>query len=379
MTIMKAHVRRFLDRRLVRALCATYQWLVQEVMKYYAEGIGWELIRRILRGKVADLSHIERRALEVLVCNGIWWGHRRWLLGYAGQSTCRLCHSEVGDARHTLHGRCEAMHFDLTCRAALGKARSLPNQACEAGLRPLAEMGLPPLTIQWRPRDEQHTEGDMPIVDIVNLYGDGSGYHQSSLKTSRASWAVVLMNDGNDGLPRNQTARAVARAEVPGWFRTVPRGEMLAIEFALSRVGSRMTYIGDCQSGIGACHDGVPSSLRSSRNVNADIWTRIGQLMDDKRDHVHFVKTRAHRSRASAELAWDDGVDNWHGNREADHYCKSLIRQPAMDDPEVKMASVATELAITTINFIGHNAGWFFRRAADACLQRLCANPNVAR
>ncbi len=367
---MRAHVRRHLDRRLLHALCNSHHWSTHEVVLQYAEGIDWETIRRALRGKVANLSLVERRALEVLVCNGIWWDQRRWLMGYAGRASCHFSRADVGDARHTLHGQCIAMHFDLMCRTAMGEARSPPCQALTAGLRPLGEMGLPPQVIKWRPREEQHVEGDIPIVDVAKLYGDGSGYHQNLLRTSIASWAVISMKEGDAEQPCGEAARATARAEVPGWFRTVPRGEMLAIEHALKRVGVMMTYVGDCRSAIDACRDGVPNLMRSSLNVNADIWTRIGKLMDDKRGHVHFIKTKAHRSRACAERTWDDGVEHWRGNREADHWCKILIRQLAENDPDIKHATNMTATAIDVINYIGFTAGWYFRCAPEYCRRK---------
>ncbi len=227
---------------------------------------------------------------------------------------------------------------------------------------PIAEMGLLPIVTKWEPTAPTVVEGDCTTAESVRLYGDGSGYHQSDQRLARASWSVVRMRTAGDDSDAARQPEAAMRGYVTGWFRTVPTGELCAVAHALERVALRMVYVGDCKFVLEGCIHGVPQSLRSSGSVNADLWRRIGQLLDDKGEHVDFVKAKAHRSLGAAAMEGERGVMDWHGNCAADEHCKSLIRQEAAADPRVGQQLRAAQLYEAVANFLGYTAGWTLQR-----------------
>ncbi len=134
MGILRAHVRRDLDRRLIESLCHTRGWDLEEVELKYRHGIDWEAARCVLRGKATRLPPVQRRALEVLMCNGYWWDARRCDMGYADDPMCKKCGDFIGTPSHSLHGECEATALDLALRVAGGGSRCIPNRAKLPGL-----------------------------------------------------------------------------------------------------------------------------------------------------------------------------------------------------------------------------------------------------
>ncbi len=367
MTILKAHVRRLLDRRCLRALCAAKGWVTDEVMNSYAEGIDWNLLRLILRGKVLRLPPIAYKALEVLCCNGIWWDARRWASGLEGHGSCRACLAATGSALHSIMGDCSAMASDLALRCAAGGTRGVPEQALQPGLRPLLELGLPPLVNKWAPALDTPTEG-FSLGHLEGLlYGDGSGYLQRHRRLSSASWAVVRISTP----PPGQVVAPVTaslRGIVPGWFRTVPRGELMAAENAIRHCGINTCCVGDCKFVIEGCRVGVPTQLCSSRSFNAGLWRRISSLLDDKAGCIHFIKTKAHRSESAARLSDDDSMLNWAGNFQADRHCKSLIRDAALHDERLEHQRHMTEVAAHAIDHLAFITSWVSKRFPEVFL-----------
>jgi hypothetical protein len=287
-------------------------------------------------------------------------------MGYADDPICRICGELPGTAVHCLHGECAAMNSDLVWRSASGKSKFLPRAAADPALRPLAEMCLPPVVTKWEPVPPQPVEGDCPTVECARLYGDGSGYNQRHKRLCQASWSVVRMADSRDASEDDCQPAAAMRARVPGWYRTVPRGELYAVAHALERVGLRMVYVGDCRLVIDGCRQGVAQSLRSSGNANADIWRRIGQLLDDRGAHVEFVKVKAHRSSTAAAGEGALGMLDWSGNRAADSHCKSLIKHEATMDPRVNEQLRAARLYVAVAEYLGFTAGWAMQRQPAA-------------
>ncbi len=158
----------------------------------------------------------------------------------------------------------------------------------------------------------------------------------------------------------------VSRQVVPGWFRTSARAELLAAAAAVERSALNAVYVGDCSHVIAGCGVGVPQKFLSASSINADIWRRLARAIRDREGQIAFVKTKAHRSRARAELDTNDSLTNWHGNRAADAACKELAAAEAETHGGADMLLRTRELCTQTLEVLAFAGGWAFQFMPEA-------------
>ncbi len=369
--LLLEHARLHLDYNLLEHLCVEYSWPAADVMQVYKGGVDWPLIRRALNGKVGELGALERHALELLVCNGFWSDERRWKAGYQGHSSCRACAWEAGGIQHIIHAQCSAMEWHTSQRRALGLSIQLPEAALSEGYQPLACMGLPPRSRKWEPVPAEPHEGHISMAAGRDLFGDGSGLNQSSREGALATWAVTrLERDGPVEAPRDVKLVEAARGRVAGWFQTVPRAELSAMEFALRHMAIDGRYIGDCAFALEGAALGVPLHLRAAGSFNADLWRLIHRRIEDIGPQVGFKKTKAHRSMAAAEVDPHDGVWYWHGNQHADAQCKDLVKTIERQDGGAEQADMMEATAVAVFRLVSSSVTWAFRNLGDFEPQR---------
>ncbi len=360
--LLREHARLHLDFNLLERLCVEHSWPAAAVMQVYRGGIDWSLIRRALNGKVGELSALEKRALELLVCNGFWSDARRWRAGYQGHATCRACAWEEGDLQHIVHAQCSAMQWHRAQRRAIGLSHRLPEEAMGDGYQPLSCMGLPPRAGKWEPVPEQPHEGFISMAAGRDLFGDGSGLHQNSREIAVATWAVTrLEREGPVENPRDIKLVEVARGRVAGWFQTVPRAELTAMEFALRHMAVDGRYIGDCAFAVEGAALGVPIHLRSADSFNADLWRVIHRRIVDVGPQVGVKKTKAHRTMAAAEADPHDGLWYWQGNQYADAQCKSLAKAIAGRGGVHERLDNLEATVVAVFRFVSSSVAWTFR------------------
>jgi hypothetical protein len=116
------------------------------------------------------------------------------------------------------------------------------------------------------------------------------------------------------------------RGVVPGYFSTVPRGEILALLKHLLHVGPAAVYVGDCQHVLDSVRHGVCPRLLLARGKNPDLWAKVKTALDDHGALMPVVKIKAHASRSSA-VASGTPAEDWDGNDAADRHCRQLARQ----------------------------------------------------
>ncbi len=359
LAVVRDQARRHLDHELLERLCVAKGWPTEAVMAQYGNGIEWDTVRDVLEGRIGDLSPVERRGLEVVVCDAYWTDEQKYDSGYLDSASCRLCGWEAGGDGHILQARCGAMAAFTAMRQAAGQPALFPDHLLAPGLEPLAHLGLPPRLFGWEPVQEQPVQGGLRLGEGGNICGDGSGFRQNLREFRVATWAAVRMDAvDNTG---TATVSESARGVVAGWFPTVPRAELLAMEFGLRHAAVPSAYLGDCGFAVQGAQQGVPSKLTSSRNFNADLWRRIKWVVDDVMPGVDVIKTKAHRSLTAAQQDIMDGVDNWLGNRAADNECKNLARRIAACDGRVARAARAESEAVQVLQVLAASAAWSFR------------------
>ncbi len=359
--IMRSHIRRHLDRLLIERICIDRQWDLSSVAQTYTNGIEWSLIRRFLNNK--ELPANEKWAFELLACGAIWDDVRRWQAGFVGHGTCRACMWELGTLDHFMHDGCTAMASDRALRTAGGGPPHLvPSAARLPGLEPMALLGLPPKIVAWTPVPHQEPDGQFDDFTDGKIYGDGSGILQSHPEIRKATWAIVSTHATTDDIedPSSIIKQSIT-APVPGWFPTVPRGELWAAVMALQKGLIPMSYVGDCRMVIDGCSHGVALDLMSSNSKHADLWRRLAALLYDHGPGIQFIKTKAHRSRAQASADLTDDLDNWHGNRAADSVCKGLAKRMAQEDGKVEELLNFEALFTRTAQALSFGASWMLR------------------
>ncbi len=287
MAVLRAQARRHEDILLLARLARRRSWNLDAILVEYVHGIDWWLLRRMLARKVGDRTPPERRILAVVASGGFWPEDRRYQCGYRDSSLCEACMLEVGTGVHRIHD-CGAMSNDLIFAVAAGHLPRLPRDARKPALAPLLEMGLPPRPEPWQPIDGSYEDGHLTMDADQWVCGDGSGYHQQVLEARVATWAVVKKGRDANGKP---TVAETFRGTVDGWYPTVPRGELSALNAHLRHAGLGSTYVGDCRHVLEGAEKGVPRPLTSSANINADLWRITRQLLDDHGGGVKVRKT----------------------------------------------------------------------------------------
>ncbi len=341
-------------------LAQRFAWDTDAVLEKYVHGVDWWLVRQILNAKAGDLLPAERRILAVVISGGFWPEHRRYHSGLCASPLCNSCRLEDGTPSHRLHD-CSAMAADIVLGVAGGQIPKLPEEARQPGYAPLLEMGLPPRAVPWQPITGQYVEGALTVDPGGNThsFGDGSGFNQQSVESRVATWAVIRAGpDGKGGTAAVETLRGI----VDGWYPTVPRGELTAMNAHIRHAGLTDTYVGDCRHVLDGVERQVPTCLTSSTNINADLWRETRRLLNDHGGHIRVIKTKAHRSRARAETDHIDTLYNWIGNSLADAAAKSLARAAADTlgyDTEVERER---EMATKVIRRVAFGAAWSYKR-----------------
>ncbi len=359
MAILRAHARRQEDRLMLARLAQRFSWDADAVMAKYTHGIDWWLVRRMLNGNIGDLLPAERRILAVVTAGGFWPEHRRYHCGLRNSPLCDTCNLEDGTPQHRLHD-CGAMANDIILGIAGGHIPRLPQEAREPAYAPLLEMGLPPRAVPWQPIVGNFVEGSLSMDPGGNrhTYGDGSGFNQQSVESRVATWAVIRAGNGDNG---NTVATETMRGIVDGWYPTVPRGELSALNAHIQHAGLNDTYVGDCRHVLDGIEKLVPISLTSSANINADLWGETKRLLRDHGGAIAVRKTKAHRSRARAEVDLEDTLQNWLGNNLADAAAKDLARDAAISLGNAAEVDRERDLAIPVIKRVAYGAAWAYR------------------
>ncbi len=282
-------------------------------------------------------------------------------------ASCRACTWDIGTLTHFLHDGCSSMSACRSARAAVGAAACrVPLGAREPRLAPMAELGLPPITHPWAPIPQGDHEGFLCRGVGGCVYGDGSGYQQASRALRKATWSVNRRAEAErsvfDGRPKVGGSLA---SVVPGWFSTVPRGEIWAALMALDNGCIPLKYLGDCRLVIDGCQNAVPPHLLSSKSRNADLWKRIAFQINDHGEGLTLTKTRAHRSRGQAEADISDGLSNWIGNSLVDDCCKELARRLHQQDPRPAKQKEFNKLYSITAEALSFGAHCVLKHALE--------------
>ncbi len=316
--IVRRHARRQLDLGLLKGLAKDHGWDCSAIEARYKHGIDWGIVRRILEGRIGDLSGFERRAYEISLCRAFWPESRRWAAGYMECRNCAACGDVEGDLRHNIID-CDCTIYDRVKAMASRRIPTVKQVTVTCGMEPLTLVGLPPLEAQLSPVLDQQVEGHVDAGWTGATFGDGSGQHQDIVECCTASWAIVRVAEGADHPCQ------MMRGLVTGWLRTVPRAETTAYTRHLEHIGAEGHYVGDCAQVVLAANTGVSLRSCSSSNVNADLWRQARALQHDRGAHLsRAIKTKAHRSRAEAETSTDDPLSYWIGNQCADTYAKEV-------------------------------------------------------
>ncbi len=371
--ILRAHARRHLDRALVHRAAIENGWQQHAVEETYYNGIDWEQIRLILRGRSvgAHMNAKEKRALQVVVSGGLWPEERRWRKGIRDSKQCEACGAPAATPKHPLH-RCDAMVWKQTEWRAMSEVEREPNELDQVAFAPLADMALPPVKRAWRPVELIMQEGGIPFA-AERSYGDGSGYLQEDRAYRVATWSVVTMRaDGGD---EPQTLHAVSGA-VNGWMQTVPRAELSSFIHFARHTGPDGTFVSDCKYVVNRVKDGIPMECGASSDINADLWREARRVQQDHGARFNIVKIKSHRTegsvRQSAE-SWMDILD-WAGNQAADEHAKRMARSLVQGDGRAHERSSHLRTCHQLILRAAKGAAWAFeswpqtdggRRAGD--------------
>ncbi len=322
--ILREHVRVELDRRLIEKVIRDEALPRDSVVSAYKHGIDWSLIRDVLRGKANPMIPSTKWALQLLVTDAFWSDEKRLIWGYRGMGTCSGCFLEVGTRAHKLQ-QCQAMNIDLAMEEVAGRHKVNHQLMEDPSLGPLVLRGLPPKARGWQAVEVELTKGNLAKFVAGDTYGDGSGIKSSIPHDGVATWACARINYHHS--TRNAITTEVVAGNVPGWFQTVPRAEMTAYIKFLDAAVIPACYVGDCQNVIDVARLGVPVEFTSSASLHADLWREARRLLQDHGPGISHVKTKAHRSRACAEIDVEDPLHHWLGNAAADEAAKQLARE----------------------------------------------------
>ncbi len=342
---------------MLHRLSKQYTWDALAIDEAYKHGVDWPLIRSMLNGNVGQLTAAERSALLVATCNGYWPAARRWRAGYTGHGTCDACLSEVGEAYHCLH-ECGALLTEKTAQRWQGHLGRTSHSSTDAALQPLMICGLPPMAVGLEPTEITIQEGDLAPNFDGESFGDGSGMLQEHAECRIATWSVVRL--GTDG--ETTTGCAVARGNIGGWFPTVPRAELFAYIYHMSRAMAPGSYIGDCQQVVDAGMFGVSAHQRSAGSYHADLWREAYRLQQDHGPGLRVGKTKAHRSKSAAQTSVDDPLRWWKGNDAADEAAKSLARSLAQREQKACTLEDARGRCAQTLHHVAFAAACSFGR-----------------
>ncbi len=351
--VLKEHARRHYDRLLIANWAAQYQWSLPDVMRRYSNGVDWNMLRSVLRGKKGGLAQLERHALHVLVTGATLPEEWRWKeAGMRPTGSCLSCLQDVGSAWHKSND-CGSVEQDITWMRARGRRIRRPRD--EIDMMPLATLGIPPLTHLHRPREIALREGTLVRGTSGCLFGDASGVGWPQQAPEVVTWSVITL--ARDGESLSQSSSGTCR----GWYPSVARGELQALVEMLEAALIPATYVGDCQYVVDGFEAGVPRSFTSSESVHADLWRRARWLVNDHGPGIDVIKIKAHRSKTRAEHEdGTGGLELWHGNKFADATAKGLAlrlwegsaaeagaRQSAQEDylGSVIRAAICTRLA----------------------------------
>ncbi len=349
--VLRDRARLMLDVAFIRRLAVQKGWERTSVDERYANGIDWDFVRVHLRSPA--LTPTKRRALQVLSAGAFWSDERRWLAGYQATPGCSICQDAVGDDAHYFAADCEAVQVALTWERIAGRPHATPPEFSDPALSPLTELGLPPRSRRWRPIQPEDEQGFLTMGYTGRSYGDGSGFRQQSRTERIATWAVVRLDDQGRCIEH-------LRGVVPGYFSTVPRGEILALLNHLLHAGPAGVYVGDCQHVLDAVRYGVCPRLLLARGKNPDLWAKVKVALEDHGTLMPVVKVKAHSSRNSA-LAMGTSAEDWDGNDAADRQCRQLARQIMERDSDSRQAldvKAAHGRVLSRLLFVMH---WSFR------------------
>ncbi len=366
--ILAEHIRVHLDKEMIEHVVQRHSLDREKVIERYRYGIDWQLVRDKLKGDPSsakhDLDGAERWALQLLVCDAIWPEARRWLAGYTSVGTCRNCYLDIGTTWHNLV-ECGATLNDMVQHRWAGRSLPPEGQLSDPAIAPLVVRGLPPRNRGWAPRKEQTVERRITLNSEGIVYGDGSAIQGGDPAGGIATWSNIKQIYDHE----SQSARVedMGAGVVPGWFPTAPRSEILAYCNALSAMCLSFTYVGDCQHVIDIAKQGIPRQFVSSACFNADLWRRARFLLHDHGvGVVAHVKTKAHRSRTSAEAAGgDDPVEHWWGNRAADEVAKGLAKD-LFEEEAAKSDAQCRERNSRVMSRVAVAAAFTIRQAPEA-------------
>ncbi len=352
--VLKAHTRRYLDHVLLEKLSVTHGWDKNAVMSKYKNGINWKLLRDTIFSNDKQVTDAESHALKIVSCGGYWPAERRWLAGMRGMGTCEFCCQDIGSMKHELF-QCSAQAANIAAQRWAGRLKR-PRGIDMPELAPLFEAALPPKCSGWEPIEVEYVEGSLTQGHQQETFGDGSGYRQEDREASISTWSVVRLNKDADG---EWQPSETLRGNITGWFSTVPRAEMRALVEHLRHAGPGATYVGDCKVVIDAMRHGVQHSWTSWRNINADIWRTIKQLLDDHGTAMGAVKIKSHRGRGT--IADEEDDRQWIGNALADKWAKELGK--TMRDDQAEKDRRQTEQGYQdTLKHIAVSAAWMLKR-----------------
>ncbi len=288
-----------------------------------------------------------------MAAGGLWPEERRWQSGMAKSPLCTACGLERGTHWHRIHD-CAACDAEKSLRTAACEYRRLPSAALEGGLAPLAFMGLPPLPLGWQPEEIEVAEGGLPIYTDGPIYGDGSGFHQSSMLCRSSCWSLIRMHSAFGYGDQLEGSMA---GSVGGWEPNVPRAELKALIAFLRQSSAGAYYVGDCRYVLEGAERGVPAELMSSAAADPDLWRVVNALIKDHGVPPKMVKVKAHRSAAVAAAENADSLLHWHGNAWADRVAKSLCRRRLVDDCRPQVLAESEELSVDAILCVARGAG----------------------
>ncbi len=341
---LREHARRHLDRKLIASLASEHAWDIPAVVRAYAKGIDWALVRSVLLRKQGGLTPLEAKAYLILVTGAFWPEERRWRSGgMVPTGTCLACCQDAGSTWHKGND-CGAVEQQLTWMRVSGRQVRRPRS--EPELMPLATLGIPPLLVDSRPRDFAIREGRIDRATQGFIFGDASGVGRRSQPPAVVTWAVATLEADKENLRQSSCGTC------SGWYPSVARGELQALAEALEHACIPAVYVGDCQYVVDGVLGGVPRSFASASSPHADLWRRVRWLLNDHGEGITVQKIKAHRSRARAELE-DAGVglELWQGNYFADVSAKALALRlwegvrPQMEELEARSADFIATMA----------------------------------
>jgi hypothetical protein len=148
--VLRAHIRRELDKGIVAKLVAMAPpEIASGINQEYQHGIGWPLVRDVLRGKQGSLSGGERHGLRILNIGAFWSAERKHQAGLVDSSKCATCGEPLGDTCHLLYG-CVGQTVAMSEACWQYRCVARDWRAAERQRHhPLHVRCLPPVARQW--------------------------------------------------------------------------------------------------------------------------------------------------------------------------------------------------------------------------------------